>query len=170
MQHYKEVIIITLVTFLVFGGIIWLASSDSSSKNLQTASVSSVSENKLVADESNFDFGDISMADGKVSKVFTLKNRSENPLTINKIYTSCMCTTATLMLKDGKARGPFGMPGHGVVPRINQVISGDEEVRIEATFDPAAHGPAGVGPIQRSVYVETDSGEVELGFTAVVRP
>ena len=124
----------------------------------------------LAAEVSSFDFGTISMAKGTVSRTVTVKNTGAGTVTIGKMYTSCMCTTATLSL-NGKRFGPYGMPGHGFVPTINEKIGAGEEATVEVVFDPAAHGPSGVGKIERSIIIENDAGEpLELGFTANVTP
>ena len=110
------------------------------------------------------------MAAGKVSHTFKIKNTSEEAVMVNKMYTSCMCTTAILSIS-GKQFGPYGMPGHGAIPKINQTISPGEEADVEVVFDPAAHGPAGVGRIQRTITVENNAGgPVELLLVAVVTP
>ena len=89
---------------------------------------------------------------------------------INKMYTSCMCTTATLII-NGKIFGPYGMQGHGFIPKINEALAPGEEAQIEAIFDPAAHGPAGVGPIERLIYIESSNAPtLELTISAVVTP
>jgi hypothetical protein len=129
------------------------------------------SDSFLSADEANFDFGTISMAKGKVSKLYKIKNPTDGPITINRISTSCMCTKATLVRGD-KKEGPFSMPSHGgYAPKINQVMAPGEEAQIEAVFDPAAHGPAGVGPVDRKVFVDSsDNKRLILGFKANVTP
>ncbi len=124
----------------------------------------------LTAQENNYDFGAISMAAGKVSKTFVIKNTGTDALAVNQLYTSCMCTEATLKI-GGRSVGPFGMPGHGFAQRINETIQPNEEVMVEAIFDPAAHGPAGVGRIERAVYLENSAGKaLELKFSATVTP
>ena len=81
-----------------------------------------------------------------------------------------MCTVASLV-KGDKKYGPFGMAGHGFIPSVNQDIKTSEEAAIEVVFDPAAHGPAGVGKIERSVFIETENGQTsEIGFSAIVIP
>ena len=81
-----------------------------------------------------------------------------------------MCTTAWFM-KGETQKGPFGMAGHGYVPPTNESLEPGTEAVIKVVFDPAAHGPAGVGKIERVVYVEgTDSMLAELNFTANVIP
>lgn len=135
-----------------------------------SASLSSENEVLMVEEANNYDFGRISMAAGKVAHQFKIKNTNNETVTIEKMYTSCMCTTATLTAGD-KVLGPYGMPGHGAIPRIDQLINPNEEVTVEVVFDPAAHGPAGVGRIQRTVTIENNGGEpVELQFVAMVTP
>ncbi len=130
-----------------------------------------LSTSQLLAGETVFDFGSISMAKGKVSKIYKIKNPTEQNLTVSKLYTSCMCTQASLLQNSGRA-GPFGMPGHGKsIPRIDRIINPGEEAEIEVIFDPAAHGPSGLGLTSREVYVETiDGGKLTLVFKAQVTP
>lgn len=125
----------------------------------------------LAAEVMAQDFGTVSMANGPVSKVFTIKNPTDNTATIQKLYTSCMCTSATL-IQNSQRIGPFGMPGHGgPIPTIAQTLNAGESAEVEVTFDPAAHGPAGVGPIQRDVYIETvGGGRLVLQIKAQVTP
>lgn len=102
--------------------------------------------------------------------MFQVKNTGEEPVTIGQMYTSCMCTSATLMM-NGKEFGPYGMPGHGFVPKVNKSIEPGEEAAVEVVFDPAAHGPAGIGKIQRSVIIENNAGDpFEFQISANVTP
>ena len=81
-----------------------------------------------------------------------------------------MCTTAALV-KNGKKSDAYGMPGHTPIPTINVPINPQEEALVEVVFDPAAHGPAGVGPIERVVTLENNAGQpLELEFAALVSP
>lgn len=124
----------------------------------------------LLSPEPYFDFGRISMAAGKVSHRFWIKNTGNAAITITKMYTSCMCTAATLITPAG-TKGPFGMPGHGVMPIISQTLAPAAGAQVEVVFDPAAHGPAGIGPTERIVTVQTnESAPLELRFVAMVRP
>ncbi|MBI4087923.1 DUF1573 domain-containing protein [Candidatus Kaiserbacteria bacterium] len=156
-----------VVGILVLGGIIWIAKPD----GRNTASSAASSNGMLTIEEAgSYDFGTISMAAGKVKHQFKIKNTSNGAVTIGKMYTSCMCTTATFM-KDGKQFGPVGMPGHDIIPKVNESINPGEEAIVEVVFDPAAHGPAGVGRIQRTVTLENNAGRpVELQFAATVTP
>ncbi len=115
-------------------------------------------------------FGRISMAAGKVSHRYSIRNTGVSPLTITKIYTSCMCTAATLVTRTA-TRGPFGMAGHGIQPSVRERLAPGETAQVDVVFDPAAHGPAGVGPTDRVVTILNDVGpSLELRFNAMVTP
>lgn len=159
-----------LAFILLLVGAIWFArpqiantGGDSDQPNLRPKMLAAVGE-------TNYDFGNISMAAGNVSHSFTITNSSSSPLTLARMYTSCMCTTATLTA-GGKKFGPVGMPGHDSIPTIGYALAPGKEATVEVIFDPAAHGPSGVGPISRAVRIEASEGApVELTFTAFVRP
>ncbi|MEK9154817.1 MAG: DUF1573 domain-containing protein [Patescibacteria group bacterium] len=165
----NKTIIGIIVAVLVLGGFIWIARPDS--QNSTSAALSAISNGTLTVEEANnYDFGTISMAAGKVKHQFKIKNTGSKGVNIEKIYTSCMCTTAVLMM-DGKQFGPYGMPGHGAIPKINKTVNPNEEAVVEVVFDPAAHGPAGVGRIQRTITIENNAGQaIELLFAAIVTP
>lgn len=161
----KNIVLGILGAVVIIGGGIWVLSSVLSD-NGSAASSSGF----LTVEENYFDFGEISMAAGKVSHFFEVKNEGTEPLKIQKVYTSCMCTTASVIDSFGKKKGVFGMAGH-TYSKANIEIGPGEVVKIEAIFDPAAHGPSGVGLAERSVYIETNSlksPETELSFRAMV--
>ena len=163
----KNVIIGFAIALVILGGVVWLSrgSSSSSGKASQDLAASSVS-----IQEKSFDFGTVSMAAGNVSHLFRLKNTTEASIKVEKIYTSCMCTVAFLT-KGSDRLGPFGMPGMsgGTPETVNASVAPGEEFEIEAVFDPAAHGPAGLGKIDRTVYIETSAGKTRaVGYAARV--
>ena len=170
MKKNQLVILIIFVVAIVLVILFAKQTEPSRLENEPSALINSTRDvGALVATESFYDLGTISMSTGKVSRVFKITNSGGAPVQVKKIYTSCMCTTATLTTKEGKA-GPFGMPGHEAIPTISQIVAPNEEASIEAIFDPAAHGPAGVGRVRRSIYIETDSQKepLELIFEANV--
>ena len=170
MKKQQNVIIGFLVVIIGFGVLVWFAQPSGEKTEENTSAPFSSSVSVLSAQEQAFDFGAISMAAGKVSKEFTIKNSGSNSITINQLSTSCMCTEATLKIGD-RQKGPYGMPGHGFNPKINETIGPGEEALVEVVFDPAAHGPAGVGRIERVVYVKYNGGDpLELGISATVTP
>jgi len=124
----------------------------------------------LAAREASFDFGSISMAAGKVQHKYWIRNTGDAPITIRKMYTSCMCTTAALV-KAGRRSAPAGMPGHGPIPDLDEPIAPSEAAMVEVVFDPAAHGPGGIGRVERVVTIQTDREQpLELAFVATVTP
>ncbi|MDO8676696.1 MAG: DUF1573 domain-containing protein [Candidatus Azambacteria bacterium] len=169
MENKNNVIVWSTVILIIIIAFVWI--SRRSSEN-QTPRASLTRPSAFSATESFFDFEKISMAKGNVSHDFSIKNSGSKPINITKVYTSCMCTTAILRMSSGKELGPYGMPGHGgFAPAINQTIMPGEEVTVKTVFDPAAHGPAGVGLIERAVYIENDFGKpVVFQFKAVVTP
>lgn len=121
--------------------------------------------------KNDWNFGEISMKDGNVTHNFELKNEGTEPVVIRKIFTSCMCTTALITDASGKEYGEFGMPGHGLPSQTDVKIAPGKTITVEAIFNPAAHGPAGVGLARRSIYLETNSSvspKVEVRFSASV--
>lgn len=168
-QNTKTLLVWTVVLVGVLALFAW-AGMPGSQKNESAKIAQGLEAVSLSADETAYDFGTISMAAGNASHTFTISNLSALPVAIEKIYTSCMCTTALLDV-GGEKFGPYGMPGHGFIPKINKTIDSGTEAEIEVVFDPAAHGPSGVGKIERVVIIENNGGKaLELGFTAVVTP
>ena len=163
-------ILAILVAVVVLGGLVYLARPTGEMPEANQAESGNVQGALIVLDHDNYDFGEVSMAKGNVLHSFKIKNTGEGIVTINKMYTSCMCTTAKLAIA-GKVWGPYGMPGHMSIPKIGEVLGPGEAAEIETIFDPAAHGPAGVGRIERQVTVENSAGApLELKFSAVVIP
>jgi hypothetical protein len=155
-----------VLALLLGGGWLLLASGGSGGVGGGELSASA-----LTAMEEQFDFESIPMNGGDVSHRFELKNEGEEPVIIEKVYTSCMCTSAYVVSADGTRYGSFGMPGHATPSKTAVNVAPGESAFVEAVFDPAAHGPAGVGLAQRSIYLETNSAQspkIELAFQALV--
>ena len=167
MKKINSTIYFAVMAVTAIGLLIWIASPD----NVSDDAGNVVSASNLILDETFFDFGNISMAAGIVSHEFKVKNEGDNEVVINQIYTSCMCTSAIFFNGETKF-GPFGMAGHGLIPKFNGKIGVGEEAIIKVDFDPAAHGPAGVGPIERAVYLiqKNNDQPLEIRFRAVVTP
>jgi len=125
----------------------------------------------LVSLRPAIDLGTVSMAAGNVPFRYLIKNTGAGPLTINRIYTSCMCTNATLVMANER-KGPFGMPGHGAPPpAVKALLAPGDLANVEVVFDPAAHGPSGLGRIERTVTLESaDAPPLELRMVVMVRP
>jgi len=174
MAKKTKFIIAAAAGIVILGGVIIASRPDGVTGkpvNVEPAqSVPASSNGRLATLQTKYDFGTVSMAKGKVTHRYAVKNMGAEPVVIHKLYTSCMCTTAALV-KNGKTSEAYSMPGHTPVPVIDVPINSQEDIFVEVVFDPAAHGPAGVGPIERVVTLENNAGQpLELGFTAMVTP
>lgn len=151
---------------LILAGLIWWGRSASNTGADQIGG-----ESVLVASAAMYDFGEVSMAKGKVDTTFTIKNPTNTEVKLASIVTSCMCTTAYIE-DGGSEKGPFGMPGHGgPVPKANVILKPGEERVLRIQYDPNAHGPAGVGAIDRFVFLTDSLGrELQLEIKAIVTP
>lgn len=128
-------------------------------------------KSELAATETLYNFGTISMRNGLVNREFTVTNPTDRDITVSTILTSCMCTSAYVVGADGSLKGPFKMPGMGYVPPANELIKAGESRVIRVVYDPNAHGPAGVGRIDRFVTLtDASGGALQLEIKALVTP
>lgn len=114
---------------------------------------------KMVLETTSFDFGDVSMANGKITKKISVKNEGDADLVISKLVTSCMCTTVALEVNDKKSAA-YGMAGgHGGASGfLNETIPPGKSGVFELVFDPNAHGPDAVGSIKRTINITSNNG------------
>ncbi len=127
-------------------------------------------KSSLAVSETMYDFGTISMANGNVSHVFKVSNSTDHDIEVKTVETSCMCTNAYIESESGE-KGPFGMPGMGHVVPANEIIEAGKSIGIKVVYDPNAHGPAGVGSIDRLVYLTDDLGAtLQLEIKTIVTP
>ena len=153
---------------IVLGGLIWWSKTSSATESLV---VSTNASSFLSATETFYDFGTISMKNGDVSRVFKVTNQTDTDIMVATLNTSCMCTSASIVRSDGSINGPFGMPGMGSVPPANELIKVGESRDIKIVYNPNAHGPAGVGAIDRFVYLkDAQDRTLQLEIKAVVTP
>ncbi|MDP2683711.1 MAG: DUF1573 domain-containing protein [bacterium] len=106
-------------------------------------------ENGINISPSTYDFGDIDQGGGIVSTEVVVENKSSIAIDINRLSTSCGCTTA-LMSTDTLE------PGEKRVMKIS--------------FDPMVH-PDFRGELTRVVYLQTSdpyNPEIEINITGVV--
>lgn len=166
-ETIKQISILLAIIAVIIFGLVWLTNSKTGTP---TATVSGENGGMLTVQESQYDFGTVSMAKGKVSKEFVLENKSAGNVNIGEVFTSCMCTEAELKVGD-RTVGPFGMQGH-TASSANLIVKPGEEMIVKIIFDPAAHGPSGVGPIERqiAIYTSANKNPIVLNFKAVVTP
>ncbi|KKQ76787.1 MAG: hypothetical protein UT61_C0011G0018 [Candidatus Woesebacteria bacterium GW2011_GWA1_39_8] len=161
----KIIIIVTLIVVGIIGLMIW----GKSAQNTVEADTGAISN--LTYSEKLYDFGTISMKNGLVTKDFTVTNNTDKDIVIPSLVTSCMCTKAYFVKPDGSIKGPFGMPSMGFVPPLNETIKVGESRVVRAVYDPNAHGPAGVGPIDRFlILTDAAGGKLQLEIKAMVTP
>ncbi|MEK7451127.1 MAG: DUF1573 domain-containing protein [Patescibacteria group bacterium] len=161
----KVVIGILIFTVLIIVGAILFSQNSPSKSSLQKTAGASIQ-----TFETSFNFKDIQYGGGKAERSFKIKNIGDKELTIANLSTSCMCTV--VYLKKGNEKGPeFGMKGMANASSWTGVLKPNEEGQVIAVFDPAFHGPSGVGPISRLVSFETNDPDhpyVEFSFSGVV--
>ena len=97
-------------------------------------------------------FGDVSQSKGIVSFLTSITNDGESDLVIDGIVTSCMCTTANIIV-DGEESPTFGM--HAKPSSWKQVIKPGEEARLKINYDPNAH-PELRGSVTRVITLSSN--------------
>lgn len=158
MNDKKVIIIMVISTIaLLFGGIFFLT------KTANTPQITASTKAKAyVSDPTSFDWGTVPMSKGNVTKAFAIKNTGTDTLKLFNVKTSCHCTKAYVTV-NGTDSPSFGMSD--LSSWVGEVPAG-KEAKLTAVFDPAYHGPQGVGPINRFVSVETnDKANSKLTFT-----
>ena len=162
----KIIIIGAIVVLGLIALMVWGRSSQTAGVSQNSGAISS-----LLSSEKLYDFGTISMKDGNVTKDFTVTNSGDKDVFIPSLVTSCMCTKAFIVEPNGTTKGPFSMPSMGYTPPANETIKAGESRIIRAVYDPNAHGPAGVGFIDRFlILTDASGGKLELEIKAVVTP
>lgn len=158
MSEKKVIIIMVISTvILLFGGIFFLTKTTSTSQI-----TASQNARAYTVDPTSFDWGTIPMNKGNITKTFIIKNTGTDTLKLFNVKTSCHCTKAYVTIK-GTDSPSFGMDS--LSSWTGEVPAGKES-KLTVVFDPAFHGPQGIGPINRFVSVETnDKANTKLTFT-----
>ena len=121
---------------------------------------------QIYADHNYYNFGMVQQT--KTSHTFTFSNSGNADLTIERIWTSCGCTTAKLVL-NGVESPEFGMPGHGGYsgPWEAKMRPGDSATLV--TYYDATNMPD-LYTGERYVYVDSDDpANSEYQFTIAVQ-
>jgi len=157
MKDSKILIGIIIATFVLIGGGVVLLGGKSTATSEVVSEVLGIEANPTF-----YDLGDVGINGGIVTKEYAIKNTSGATIKLKKIATSCMCTTAQVVI-NGQSSPAFGM--HAKSSWSGEVLPG-QSVDLVVVFDPAFHGPSGVGAITRIVTVDTnDSKNSQLSFT-----
>ena len=169
MESKTGIIVFSVVLVVVGLFVLGYSGEQGTTASVQGVTATTASASGLTASETSYDFGTISMKNGNVMKEFTVTNPTDKDITVRTILTSCMCTTAFIVQQNGNAKGPFGMEGMGYIPPANERIASGESRIIRVVYDPNAHGPAGIGQIDRFVTLTSASGgTVQLEIKALV--
>lgn len=158
MNEKKYIIIIAALTLVIlFTGVVIVSNSSS------TPQISSSQNAKAETQEAtSFDWGNIPINGGNVTKNFSIKNTGTEVLKLFNVKTSCHCTVANVSI-NGRTSENFGMSG--VSDWTGEVKPG-EKATLAVLFDPAFHGPQGTGTVTRFVSVETNvRGNEKITYT-----
>lgn len=162
MNDKKIIIGLVILTFFVLGGGIYVLSATT-----VPAKITSSQNAKAEVDKKTFDWGNIPYSGGNATKTFTIKNTGSDVLKLTGVKTSCTCTKAQIVI-DNKTSPYFSM--HSTSSWIGEVNPG-KEAQLTVIFDPAFHGPTGVGPVERLISLETNdiqNPNLEFSLTGVV--
>lgn len=101
-----------------------------------------------------YDLGDVSQKKGTVATFFEIKNNGKTDLVINRLETSCGCTSASIVYQSEE--GPkFHMPGHGINEEVGDwevAIAPNETAQLKVYYDPNMHEKFR-GTATRSIYI-----------------
>ncbi len=148
MTPEKKLQILMIITIvLIVGGIVAAV--------ILTKTEATAGAPKMATDSTNYNFGKVSMVDGLVKHNFIIRNDGDGDLRLSNIKTSCMCTTAVLIV-DGQRSQSFGM--HDASVSWSKKIKPGQSAELEITFDPNAHGPDATGPITREITMYSNDG------------
>lgn len=147
MSSNKIILTVLAGTLLLVAAGVFLAGKTST-----PSGVSRNSRASAVVDSATKDWGEIGINNGKVEAGFPIKNTGSDTLKLYNITTSCMCTLAHLTI-NGADSPSFRMGDRSSY--VGEVAPGSEAV-LKVVFDPAYHGPNGLGPVTRQALVETN--------------
>jgi len=112
---------------------------------------------QISLNESKKDLGVVRQSEGVKTTEFTIKNDGKSELIIDKLISSCGCTSGTVVYK-GEEGPRFYMPGHGhdtPDENWNVKIAPGEEAYVKVYYDPNVHKDL-VGPVTRTITVHSN--------------
>jgi hypothetical protein len=101
-----------------------------------------------------YNFGGVSQEKGVTTTAFELQNTGKSDLVIEKLETSCGCTSASIIYQ-GKEGPRFSMPGHGINEKIGEwqiTIPAGDSALLKVYYDPNVHKDFR-GPAVREIYI-----------------
>lgn len=162
MSDIKLIVWVIVFSVIIMVGGVFINAKVSTPRN-----VSFNNNAKLQVDKTSYDWGNISMQKGKVEATFSIENTGVGDLKLYNVSTSCHCTTAQLFL-NGVGSPLFGM---NTKSAYVMVVPKGAKAELKVVFDPAFHGPNGVGAISRRILVSTNdssNAQLEFSLTALV--
>lgn len=112
---------------------------------------------KISTSETKKDLGVVSQSKGTTTTDFFIKNEGKSDLVIDKLSSSCGCTSASLIYQSQESLR-FYMAGHGFdEPNENWQVAiapGDEAI-VRVYYDPTVH-PDLVGPVTRTISIHSN--------------
>ena len=148
MKENKLVFTILAATVILAFGLIFLATKLTGA----ATSVSPSPNAKAVVAQTNYDWGQIGIRNGKVSADFEIKNEGTDTLKLFGGKTSCACTNAQ-MFTDAGLSAVYTMHANSKI--VTEVAPG-KTAKLTVVFDPLFHGPNSIGDINRTVTVSTN--------------
>ena len=96
--------------------------------------------------------GDVGINEGLLITDFLISNTGSDPLALYDVTTSCMCTVAQVEM------GSVISPEFRMGERSSYVanVPPGEAATIKLIFDPAFHGPNGLGSVTRQAMMRTN--------------
>lgn len=107
--------------------------------------------------EAKKDLGNVSQKNGVATTEFVIKNNGKSDLVIDKLSSSCGCTSASLIYQETESPR-FYMAGHGQEsPDANWQVSiaPQDEAKVKVYYDPLVH-PDLTGPVTRTVSIHSN--------------
>ncbi len=144
----KPTLVFILIFFALITGVILLGVVEGGSSSAETETI------KLAFDPPTYNFGDVRQEAGTVEHTVTLRNDGATAVTITRLVTSCMCTTARITLQ-GEQSPSFGM--HTTGTRWSGVLAPGAEAAVTIMYDPTVH-PDLRGPVTRTIDVYVEGG------------
>ncbi|PJE63888.1 hypothetical protein COU89_00850, partial [Candidatus Roizmanbacteria bacterium CG10_big_fil_rev_8_21_14_0_10_45_7] len=112
---------------------------------------------KITTAETKKDLGVVTIKKGVVTTEFVIKNEGKSDLVVDKLSSSCGCTSASLVYHG--TEGPqFYMAGHGQAepdPNWKVSIAPGDKAKIKVYYDPTVH-PDLTGPVTREVSIHSN--------------
>ena len=142
-----SLLIIGTTVLLLVGGIFVLGKQSAGSVELSKNAAAAFS-----TDHDRYEWGNIAYGGGKASHRFSIRNDGTADLSVANLKTSCMCTTVQFKSESGESPA-FAMHQKS---QWQGVLAPGDVADIEVIFDPAFHGPQGVGPMERAVSFDTN--------------